>query len=372
MTATLESSQESKVKIQELIAQNKIREALEALRKRTRKTSYEDKVLQLQSVFRKNELDYHQGIIQVDTYRKEFSRMLKFLLYLVDELENEENQVQLFEHTDELMTFVSLPRKDSLPKQLENVVLVFALIIVFAALYFITSQPILLPLEAELCRCLIAVGSGVLFYGVFSPWVGHKSVSFQNRIVIFLGLSFGVYFANIPCILNNTYGKIGPSNGLAYGYFYNFVKPVTESLHKNVVGEIKVNGKALSSENFVFMLFVPETLDKGIHNAIYGYIREYNLDTVNVSVLHRNYTLYGKKRGNCYFFIDFPTTTLSLSNYIENIGGGKCQEGCQSEITQYEIAEFKKALQTYMHDYSFIEKAVRIEDLNRHNLALIQ
>ena len=158
-------------------------------------------------------------------------------------------------------------------------------------------------------------------------------------------------------------GELGllPSTVLAIGYFYNFVKIVSETLLENPV--LKVEEHEFS--NFELNIVIPKDLDADLKKRSTIYFRRNSLKQIQLDCKNRSfpvYVTYDEKNLDKLRLYDMPTTLNGIDKAIEMYlrKGHIGKSTQQTLLEEMELRNFKTTLSNLIANDSFCRDIVNL------------
>jgi len=158
-------------------------------------------------------------------------------------------------------------------------------------------------------------------------------------------------------------GELGllPSTVLAIGYFYNFVKIVSETLLENPV--LKVEGHEFS--NFEMNIVMPKDLDADLKKRSTIYFRRNSLKQIQLDCRNRSfpvYVTYDENNLDKLSLYDMPTTLNGIDKaiemYLKKGHIGKTTQ--QTLLEEMELRNFRTTLSNLIANDSFCRDIVNL------------
>lgn len=159
-----------------------------------------------------------------------------------------------------------------------------------------------------------------------------------------------------------------PALGLAYGYFFNFVRPIHDTLREaQEVRFTKSESKWRPEHGFVLNVVIPETLMA--RNRIDDYMAELGAENVHVLLKDgRDVSVYVRPRkalNSPLEILDIPTTLLTSEKVIQRVdsfwGGGDRQ--FKETLIRREIAAFSRRIRALVDEHQLSGKRVCVLDI---------
>lgn len=160
-------------------------------------------------------------------------------------------------------------------------------------------------------------------------------------------------------------GELGllPSTVLAIGYFYNFVKIVSETLLENPVLEVEGN----SFTQFEMNIVIPKDLDADLKKRSTIYFRRNSLKQIQLECKNRSfpvYVTYDDKKLDKLSLYDMPTTLNGIDKAIELFlrKGHIGKSTQQTLLEEMELRNFRITLSNLIANDSFCRDIVKLID----------
>ena len=159
-----------------------------------------------------------------------------------------------------------------------------------------------------------------------------------------------------------------PALGLAYGYFFNFVLPVHNTLREvQAVRFSKSKENWTPQQGFRLSIVIPKVLMT--RHRIDEFMAETGAENVHVHLKDgRDVSVYALPRVTAdapLEILDIPTTLLTSEKVIQRVdsfwGGG--DKGFKETLVRREIAAFARRIRALIDDEQLSEKRIRVMDI---------
>jgi hypothetical protein len=166
-----------------------------------------------------------------------------------------------------------------------------------------------------------------------------------------------IYQTNPPELITTPVKTLSPSAGLAYGYYNNFLTPISQSLTKT--DSIEINNQKISLnqfKNISLKIIVPSNVELlSLQNI--SLLRKKHLKEIEVNANHRKYHLYSLKNESEsqdeLTLIDVPTTSNVIKEYLRRRTGKPLVDWNSPEVidlTHEELLKFKETLELLLSE----------------------
>ncbi len=148
---------------------------------------------------------------------------------------------------------------------------------------------------------------------------------------------------------------------MAYGYFYNSLKPACKQLFEQ--REIRVHNESKTISNFQFKVLIPDDLRSDMKDKVTSKKSKDKWIQVDIPTsATRSYIFYTPESAldlDNLVIMDIPTTLNSLYQTIkEFVGSGKVGQGLKEKLVeQREIRHFQKVV-NYLIDSESLTKGL--------------
>lgn len=158
-------------------------------------------------------------------------------------------------------------------------------------------------------------------------------------------------------------GELGllPSTVLAIGYFFNFIKIVSETLLENPILEVEGN----KFTNFELNIVIPKDLDADLKKRSTIYFRRNSLKQIQLDCKSRSfpvYVTYDENKLDKLRLYDMPTTLNGIDKaiemYLRKGHIGKTTQ--QTLLEEMELRNFRTTLQNLIANDSFCRDIVNL------------
>ena len=216
------------------------------------------------------------------------------------------------------------------------------------------------PTDFQLFTFRIVLSLSVAgIFAMIPGLINFKSRLFKN-IIRANGAIVGfllVYQTNPPVLVTTPIKALSPSAGLAYGYYNNFLIPISQSLF--ATDSIEINNQKKSLEEFKSVslkIIVPSSVELLSLQNITS-LGAKHLKEIEVKANHRKYHLYYLKnelRKNYNLtLIDIPTTANVIKEYLKRRTGNILLDWNSPnviDLTQDELLKFKETLELLLSE----------------------
>ncbi len=179
-----------------------------------------------------------------------------------------------------------------------------------------------------------------------------------------------IYLVNPPIMITNPVKTLSPSSGLAYGYFYNFLEPLSHEIHNKTKFECQ-DSSFIPNERTKIIVCIPNRLNQvDLENL--ALIKDKYFYEVKIKAAHRVFSLCIHKscfKKGEFLLYDMPSTINTIEKYIvKRLDNDNIDDPNRLNIEKEELNKFENTLNFLVDDKLSVKDNVSIIRFNKNDI----